>query len=184
MKNDKDADKQKTQNPAQESLPKEFVLSFEEYKALKEKSDLADQYFDKLLRMQAEVENIKKRLAKEKEEFIKFANVELISELVAILDDYQLAIESAEKNHDPKLLFEGVNLITKHLQDVLKNQGLSVIDQAQVAFDHDRHEAVGTVETDGCEENTVVEILRKGYMINGKVARPAMVKVSKKTDAK
>jgi molecular chaperone GrpE len=152
----------------------------EEYNALKEKALLADQYYDKLLRLQAETENIKKRLAKEKQDFVKFANTELISEFVNILDDFELAIDSAEKNHDAKLLLEGVKMITKHLKDVLKNQGLSIIDQTGVVFDHEKHEAVGSVESEEYEEDTVVEILRKGYMINGRVARPAIVRVSKK----
>jgi len=158
---------------------KEFVISADEYSALKEKAQLAEQYFDKLLRIQAETENIKKRLAKEKEEFIRFANRDLIAEFVSILDDFQLAIESAEKNHDTKTLLEGVKMITKHLQDVLKNQGLAVIDKTGVMFDHYLHEAVGSAESDEVPENTVIEILRKGYMINGRVIRPAMVKVSK-----
>ena len=154
----------------------------DEYKALKEKADLADQYLDKLLRLQAETENIRKRSIREKEEFAKFANTELINEFIGILDEFQLAKDSAQKNHDTKLLFEGVNMITKHLDDILKNQGLSVIDQAGVAFDHDRHEAVETVQSDECKDNTIVEVLRKGYMINGRVIRPAMVKVSKKNN--
>jgi molecular chaperone GrpE len=143
------------------------------------KPDLAEQYLDKLLRLQAETENIKKRLAKEKEEFVKFANTGLISEFIGILDDFKRAIDSAEKNHDTKLLLEGVKMIIKHLQEVLKNQGLSTIDETGVAFDHDKHEAVGQVESDEYQENTVVEVLRSGYMINGRVIRPAMVKVSK-----
>lgn len=167
---DKEADKEK----------KEFVLTPEEYNALKEKADLADQHFDKLLRLQAEAENIKKRLKREKEEFVKFANAELISGFVNILDDFKRATDSADKNHDAKLLLQGVKMITNHLQDVLKKQGLVMIDQAGVSFDHDKHEAVGRAETDDVKENTVVEILRAGYMINGKVIRPAMVKVSKK----
>src|SRR3989338_7680262 len=177
MNSNKAPDKDKKEKQPQEPLPEEFTLLFEEYKALKEKADLADQYFDKLLRMQAEVENARKRLLKEKEQFSKFANVELISEFISILDEFELAKDSAEKNHDPKLLFEGVDMITKHLQDILKNQGLSVIDQTGVLFDHDKHEAVGTVESNEFQENTVVEILRKGYMLNGRAIRPAMVKV-------
>lgn len=165
------------------NLPEQFALSFEEHKALKEKAGLADQYFDKLLRMQAETENIRKRLAKEKEEFIRLANIGLISEFISLLDEFELAVDSAEKKHDAKLLLEGVKMITKHLQDVLKNQGLSVIGQAGVLFDHDKHEAVTTIESDEYEENTVVEILRKGYMIDGRTIRPAMVKVSKKNKA-
>ena len=165
--------------PELKNLPEQFVLSFEEYKALKEKAGLADQYFDKLLRMQAETENIRKRLVKEKEEFIRLANIGLVSEFISLLDEFELAVDSAEKKHDIKLLLEGVNMITKHLQDVLKNQGLSVIDQTGILFDHDKHEAITTVESNEYEENTVVEILRKGYMLNGRTIRPAMVKVSK-----
>ena len=152
----------------------------EEYKALKEKADLTDQYYDKLLRLQAETENIKKRLAKEKDEFVKFANSGLISEFVSMLNDFELAIDSAEKNHDAKMLLEGVKMITKHLKDVLRRQGLCIIDQIGVPFDHDKHEAVGSVESEECQENTVVEIVRKGYMVNGRVIKPAMVKVSKR----
>ena len=155
-----------------------------DYKDLKEKADLADQYLDKLARLQAEVENIRKRSLKEKEEFTKYANAELINDFISILDEFQLAKDSAEKNHDPKLLFEGVNMITKHLDDILKNQGLSVINQTGVLFDHDKHDAVETVESNEHEDNTVVEILIKGYSINGKVIRPAMVKVSKREEQK
>jgi len=177
-----DDNKNKNNNGKNEEpkvLPEEFVLSFDEYKALKEKADLADQYFDKLIRLQAEVENIRKRSTKEKEDFVKFANIELINEFISILDEFHLAKDSAEKKHDAKLLFEGVNMITKHLEDILKNQGLSVIDQAGIDFDHDKHEAIEVVECSDCKENTVVEVLRKGYMLNGKVIRPAMAKVSK-----
>jgi len=178
-----DLQSEQDKNSAEEkdkSLPEEFVFSFQDYKALKEKADLSDQYFDKFLRMQAETDNIKKRLVKEKEEFIKFANLELISEFVSIIDDFELAIDSAEKQHDTKLLLDGVNMITKHLDDILKKAGVSRIDQTGILFDHDKHEAVGCVETDEYPENTVVEILRNGYMVNGRVVRPAMVKVSKK----
>ncbi|OIO80270.1 MAG: nucleotide exchange factor GrpE [Candidatus Omnitrophica bacterium CG12_big_fil_rev_8_21_14_0_65_43_15] len=171
--------KDKNNNPEQ-LLPEEFVLSSDEYKALKEKADLADQHFDKFIRLQADVENMRKRSLKEKENFVKFASMGLINEFINILDEFELAKESAEKKHDAKLLFEGVNMITKHLQDILKNQGLTVISQTGVAFDHDRHEAVETAVLDDCDENTVVEVLRKGYSLNGRVIRPAMVKVSRK----
>lgn len=175
-KNNEDKNKEETQ-----ASPEEFTLPREEYKALKEKADLAGEYLDKLVRLQAEVENIRKRSAKEKEEFVKFANTELINDFISILDEFQFAKDSAEKKHDAKLLFEGVNMITNHLNDILKNQGLSVIDETGVIFDHDRHDAVETIESDEHQENTVVEIYRKGYSLNGKVIRPAMVKVSKKS---
>jgi len=151
-----------------------------DYKQLKEKADLADQHYDKLLRLQAEVENVKKRLDKEKIEFIKFANAELISELVDIVDDFHRAIDAVRKNHDTKLLMQGVEMITNKLQATLKQRGLNEISETQVAFDHDKHEAVSTEDTDEHPENTVIEILRKGFMLNDRVIKPAMVKVSKK----
>src|SRR3989338_784585 len=106
-----------------------------EYEALKEKADLSDQYIDKLARLQAEVENIRKRSAKEKEDFVKFVNTGLINDFISILDEFELAKLSAEKNHDPKLLFQGVDMITKHLQQILKDQGLAVIGETGVIFE-------------------------------------------------
>lgn len=147
----------------------------------KEKAELAGQYLDKLARLQAEVENIRKRSVKEKEDFVKFANTGLINDFISILDEFELAKLSAEKNHDPKLLFQGVDMITKHLQQILKDQGLAVIDEAGVLFDHDKHEAVETVSSADCDDNIVVEVLRKGYSLNGRAIRPAMVKVNKKS---
>ncbi len=176
---DKKHPKAKQSSENQEKLSSKIILSAQEYKQLKEKSDTSEQHFDRLLRLQAEIENIKKRLDKERVEFIKFANVELISELIDIIDDFHLAIESVRKNHDLKLLMQGVDMITKKLEDSLKHRGLSEISEVKVAFDHDKHEAVATEATNKYPENTVVEVLRKGYKLNDKVIRPAMVKVSK-----
>jgi len=82
--------KDKNNNPEQ-LLPEEFVLSSDEYKALKEKAHLADQHFDKFIRLQAGVENMRKRSLKEKENFVKFASMGLINEFINILDEFELA---------------------------------------------------------------------------------------------
>jgi len=140
----------------------------------------ADEYYEKLIRLQAETENIKKRLDKDRVEFVKFANIELIAELIDIIDDFHRAADAAKQSKDVKALIDGVDMITSNMSQLLKRRGLEEINKTGIEFDADTHEAVGTVENSEHPENTVVEILRKGYTLNGRAIRPAMVKVAKK----
>jgi len=160
--------------------PKKVRILAEELNALKEKAAKADEYFDKLLRLQADFENFKKRLEREKVDFIKYANEGLIIRLLNILDDFERAIESAKNSNDSKTLFQGIEMIRQHFQEALEEKGLNKIDPKGEPFDPERHEAVMHIETDEHPENTVVEVLRKGYGLNGKILRPAVVKVSRK----
>jgi len=146
-------------------------------KGYKQKSE---EYYDQLIRLQAEMDNMKKRLDKQRHEFVKFANAELMAELVDIIDDFHRASDSAKTSEDLKGLIAGVDMITSKLGQLLKRRGLEEISETGVPFNHDKHEAVATGETNEHKENTVIEILRKGYAIDGQTVRPAMVKVAKK----
>lgn len=159
---------------------KRIKISEDELNALKEKAAKADEYFDKLLRLQADFENYKKRLDREKADFIKYANEGLIIGLLNILDDFERAVDSAKNSNDSKMLLQGVEMIKQHFQEALEERGLVKIDPQGESFDPEKHEAVMHIETDECPENTVVEVLRKGYGLNDKILRPAVVKVSKK----
>jgi len=160
--------------------PKKARIPAEELNALKEKAAKTDEYFDKLLRLQADFENFKKRLEREKVDFIRYANEGLIIRLLNILDDFERAIESAKNSNDSKTLFQGIEMIRRHFQEALEERGLNKIDPKGEPFDPEKHEAVMHIETDEYPEHTVVEVLRKGYGLNGKILRPAVVKVSKK----
>jgi molecular chaperone GrpE len=160
---------------------KTVTISIGEFEALKKKSEQADSYLDKLLRLQAEFDNTKKRLAKEKEEFIKFAEAALILELIPIMEDFQRALESANKKHDIESLKKGIEIIVNHFKNLLAKKGLKEIKSVGKPFDPDLHEALLQEETDEYPEDTVIEEYQKGYLLNDRVLRHAKVKIAKKT---
>ena len=144
-----------------------------ELQALKEERD---GLYDRLLRKQAEFENYKKRVDRERSEFVQFASAELMRELLNALDSFDLAL----RNTDGDL--RGFELIYKQLQDTMGRFGLKAIEAKGQKFDPNIHQAVSTQTTDEVEENTVVEEMRRGYTLNGRLLRPAMVTVSTKKE--
>ncbi len=143
---------------------------------LKEKE--AESYYDRLLRLQAEFENFRKRTIKEKAEFTKYANEELIKNLLPVLDNLERALASAEQTKDFEGLSKGVEMIYKQFSEALKKAGLTEIEALNQRFDPVIHQAVARVESSEVENNMVVEVLQKGYYFHDRVLRPAMVKVA------
>lgn len=151
-----------------------------ELKELREKAAKADECLDKMLRLQADYENRRKRQDREKVDFLRFANENLIVDLLNVMDDFERAIDSAKKSNDAGALLKGIEMIKEHFQATLEDHGLKKIDPEGRPFDPEKHEAIAHIEDDGHPENIVLEVMRKGYELNGKVLRPAVVKVSKK----
>lgn len=165
-----------------ENKKEEKVISLkeEEYLKLKEEADKSKEYWDRLLRLQAEFENTRKRQEKEKQEFVKFANEGIIAELLNVLDDLGRAVDLAESKHEDLPAFlKGVEMILAHLYEMLKGYGVKPIEAKGKLFDPNLHEALMQVEAKDVPEHTVVEELQKGYMLNDRVIRTAKVKVSK-----
>ncbi|MDP3786206.1 MAG: nucleotide exchange factor GrpE [Candidatus Omnitrophota bacterium] len=162
----------------------ESKIPEDELNTLKEKAAKADEYLDKMLRIQADYDNRRKRQDREKLDFIKFANEGLIAALLNVMDDFERAIDSAKNSNDAKALLQGIEMIRQHFQATLEDYGLKKIDPEGQPFDPDKHEAIAHIEDDGHPENIVLEVMRKGYELNGKVLRPAVVKVSKKKTEK
>jgi len=133
--------------------------------------------WDKYVRLGAEFDNYKKRSFKEKIDFMKFANEGLIIELLSILDNFERGIKSAESKKDYDLLHQGVDMISKQLHSLLETKGLSRIKSIGQKFDPHQHEAVEVV--DGEDEGAVIEELQSGYLLSGRIIRPARVKVAK-----
>ncbi|MFA5164020.1 MAG: nucleotide exchange factor GrpE [Candidatus Omnitrophota bacterium] len=161
---------------------KKVKITEEELSALKESAAKAEECAEKMLRMQADFENRKKRQDKEKLDFLRFANEGIITELLRVMDDFERAIDSAKNTNDTKVLLQGIEMVRRDFEDILKENGLKVIDPAGQPFDPEKHEAVEHVEDVVHPENTVLEVMRKGYELNGKVLRPAAVKVSNKKE--
>jgi len=136
-----------------------------------------DDLYERLLRKQAEFENYKKRVEREKSEFVQFASAELMKELLNSLDSFELALRNAKTDEQT---LRGFELIYKQLLDTMGRFGLKPIEAKGKIFDPHYHQAVSTTPTDEVEENTVLEEMRKGYLLNGRLLRPAMVSVATK----
>jgi len=178
------ADYQKSKKHEVKTSKKEsktVTLSIDEYNHLKEEAQKLKDYQDRFLRLQADFDNARKRLEKEKIEFIKYANEGIILESLSILDDLERSVETAETKHqDPNTFLKGIEMILAHFYEMLKKKGVSPIEAKGKIFDHNFHEALMQVETDEFSEDTVIEELQKGYMLEDRVIRTAKVKVAKK----
>ncbi|MBU1045385.1 MAG: nucleotide exchange factor GrpE [Candidatus Omnitrophica bacterium] len=150
-----------------------------EYDQLLLSRDNAAKALEKMLRIQADFENSRKRLERDKIDFIKYANDQIISQLIPFVDDFKRAFASADQTKDFNVLHKGVEMILKHLLDLLKEKGVVEIESVGKMFDPAFHEAMLQVETDEHPENTVVEEFQKGYLLNDRVLRVAKVKVAK-----
>ena len=159
----------------------EKISSLEE--KLEEKEKEVNELKDKLIRNQADTENYKKRLIKEKEEAVKYANTALIKDLLGPLDDFSRALEAAKNSDNVEAIREGVSMIEDRIYTLLKtNWGLEIIDETNVPFNPNEHEACMMEVSDDAKEETVQLILQKGYKVNGRVVRSAKVKVLKSAD--
>lgn len=161
-----------------------MLLTAEEFEALEDKAKKSDEYFDRLLRLQADFDNYKKRLEKDKIEFIKFANEEIIAEILKIIDDFERAVEAGKTKRDFDVLYKGIEMIHKDFKEFLKQKGLKEIEAQGKPFNPNEHEAMMQEETDAHPEDHVIEELQKGYTLNGRVIRPSKVKVAKKPEKK
>lgn len=133
---------------------------------------------DELLRKQADFENFRKRLNRDKDEAIKFANTGLLLDLTAVLDDFERAISAAAQSEDFATLHSGIELIEKQLLNTLQRKwGLTRFDSAGQPFDPERHEALATAPSADHAETTVIEDYQKGYTLYGRVIRAARVRV-------
>lgn len=146
-----------------------------EFEALKqEKDDL----YHRLLRVQAEYDNFRKRTQKEKEADRKYKSQSIVTELLPVVDNFERALQVEVKDESAKSVVEGLNMVYRQLKDALQKEGVEEIKTEGEVFDPHLHQAVMQVEDEQYESNTVVEELQKGYKLKDRVIRPAMVKVN------
>ena len=146
---------------------------------LKEARRLAQEFNDKYLRAHAELDNARKRLAKEKEEYVRFANEELLGELLSAIDNFDRALGHMNGTQKIESVLEGIKMIQKQFHAFLDRNGVKKIDVTGKRFDPSLCEAIEHVDSDGGED-TVIEEVQPGYQLNGRLLRPAIVKVGKK----
>jgi molecular chaperone GrpE len=144
----------------------------------------AAKYKDQYVRLYAEFENARKRMEREKQDFIRYANEELIIEFLTILDNFERSVESAKANHQDYTAFvKGIEMVMAHIHDMLKKNGVKPIEAKGKIFDPHSHEVLMQEESDEFEDGVVIEEFQKGYNLGDRVVRTAKVKVAKKKQA-
>jgi len=157
--------------PAASPSPEDLPAAYQ--RLLAEKEEL----YDRLLRKQADFENYRKRLQREKEEHVQHANLELVRTLLPVLDGFERALKHRDSNASEQF-YQGMELIYRNLQDMLKPAGLSAIETQGKLFDPHLHQAVETVAATGYRDQEIVEELQSGYKFKHRLLRPAIVRVA------
>lgn len=149
---------------------------------LEEKTRECAENYDKYVRAVAELDNYRKRAAKEKADAIKYGNESLIRELLPLADSLERALQHADKSNDFESFKKGLGMLKDQLLCCLGKHGVEPIDCADKRFDPNYHEALMQVTSREHDNNQIVDELEKGYLLNGRLLRPAKVTVCKRPD--
>ena len=147
-------------------------------KALEEKTAEAAANWDKFLRERADLENLRKRFQKEKEDLLRYGNESLILEILPVVDNLERALSHASGDECSSAINEGVRMTLSMLLGSLKKFGVTPVAAQGEVFDPALHQAVGQIESAEVEPNRVVNEFQKGYLLNDRLLRPAMVTVA------
>jgi len=180
METDKSAETGREPAPA---APEE-ALSPEQLADLKSRAAKADEHWDRFVRVSADLDNVKKRAARERQEAIRSANESLLQKLIPIADNFDMAMTASQApNASVQSLQLGINMIHSQFKSILAESGLEEINPLGQPFDPNIHEAVSEQVTAEAPEGQVVQQIRKGYKLREKLLRPASVVVAKKPSA-
>ncbi|MGE5453766.1 MAG: nucleotide exchange factor GrpE [Methylocystaceae bacterium] len=148
---------------------------------LAEKTAEAESNHEAFLRTRADLDNARKRWLKEREDLTRYSALPLIKRLLPVVDDFDRALAAAHESSDFVALVKGVEMVERKLHDLLSQEGLVAIEALNCEFNPENHEALMVEYTDEIEDNIIIEVLQKGYMLHDKVIKPSLVKVAKKT---
>jgi molecular chaperone GrpE len=160
----------------------------QELEELREKLDAKEkevkEHYERYLRQVAELDNFKKRIHREKEDAIRYANENLIKDILPVIDNLERAIAHAQGGGNGKPLVEGVEMVLRGLLDVFGKHGVVQVPAVGEVFDPGKHEAMAQVESSQYEPNTVVDEHHRGYLLRDRLLRPALVTVAKAPQVK
>ena len=170
---------------AEEAVELADMSKAELFKDAENAREEAAKFRDAALRAEAEMQNVRRRASKDVEHAHKFGAEKLIQNLLPVIDSLEKALESSElvkdldQDHSAKAVLDGVGLCHKMFLDTLGKENVAVVDPHGEPFDPNLHQAMSMVENPDMEPNSVVAVIQKGYQLNGRLVRPAMVMVSK-----
>jgi molecular chaperone GrpE len=145
-----------------------------------DKADKAKEYYDQLLRLKAEFENYRKRVDREKPEFVSLGRAEVLLKLLPIYDMLRSAHQQIQGAHAQSEFAKGMEGIFKEFEKIFKEEGVRLMEPLGKPYDPLAHEVLGTVEKDEEEDGAVVEVLQDGFMLQDKVLRTAKVRIARK----
>jgi len=166
--------------PEGEAAGEESVASLRE--ALEKKEAECRELQDKYVRTLAEMDNFRKRMNRELNDSVKFANEKILGDLLTVVDNMERAINHSKEKKDFDSLIDGLELTMKEFKGVFEKHGVESIESVGQLFDPSMHHAVSVTESVTHGENIIVEEFRKGYMLNDRVLRHSLVSVAKKKD--
>jgi molecular chaperone GrpE len=153
------------------------AVTAERDRLLAEKNEL----YDRLLRRQADFENFRRRVERERADIFEYAGMETVGALLPILDDFERAIKAAEATEGPEREYiKGIEIIYQRFVETLRKLGLEPIEAVGQPFDPNLHHAVETVDSEEYEDHTILDEWQRGYNYKGRLLRPAMVRVAVK----
>lgn len=172
------ADTDKGQAPQVSRTPASGLSADELAQLLEEAQQKADEHWNKLLRAKADLENLRKRVARDVANAHKYAVESFITKLLPVKDSVELGISASENASDVGSLSEGMVLTLKMFESALEKFGVTIVDPEGERFNPDLHEAVSMQETQEAEPGTVMTVIQKGYLLQDRLLRPAMVIVA------
>ena len=185
---DKDIENQETEinvedgdNVSEEILLEEETAELEEVKS---DEDIIKDLEDQVLRAKAEVQNVRRIAAQEVTKARLFGVEALAKEFLSVSDNLERAVISCEDSEEINVIKEGLELTLKSLESSLSSAGIKAIEFNDKSFDPERHEAISVIEDDTLEQNTIIDVVQKGYTIMDRILRPSKVVVSKKSQKK
>ena len=167
-----------TDTAPEETEVEEEVIELSELEILQKKHD---EHYDGLLRAKAEVENIKKRSSKEVENAYKYSIESILQEIIPIYDSLSLSCKLSSEKTTKEQLEEGNKLLLSMFKQILEKNNIKEIDPEGEVFDPDHHQAISTIEDKKKKNDDIAEVVQKGYILNGRVIKPALVIVIKNT---
>ncbi len=180
--NDTEEIEEEVQNTAEESEEQEKTEEDSEEKVEAEDSSKIEieELTTRLMRLQADFDNYRKRVEKEKTAIVQYASSGLVEKILPVLDNFDRALaEEIKSENKNEGFFDGVNMIRNQMIEALKSEGVEEIEAVGKPFDHNFHNAIQQVDSDEYESGIVTEEYQKGYMLKDRVIRPSMVVVAK-----
>lgn len=179
-KNNKNNKNNTKVNPQELKGEDKVTISLKEYEELKARATAGDIHYDKYVRAHAEFENAKKRMERDKQDSLRYANDSLLFQFLPIIDNLEMAEAHIKEAKDFNAVREGVDMIQIQIQKFLKDLGIEKIKTVGEKFDPHMHEAMEVEESADKEDGLIVSELKPGYRINGRLLRPASVKITKR----